>query len=88
MDRDKEVGTSFVSNIGTLLQRNEHIRLTSIDNSDVWASLLHQLSECECYVEVDYFFLGQLTYSASIVTTVAGINHESKSLVSGICANH
>ena len=82
MDRDEQVGIRFVGYVGTLLERNEDVGRTGIDDLDVGILLFEQLSDLEHEFEVEIFLFGDLTDSPGILAAVPGIKHHG---VVGLC---
>ena len=80
MHGDKEIGLVPIGNVGTGMQRDEHIGLTRIDDFYIRAVTFHQSSEGQCDIKIDGFLLGQRTHSTRIMTTMTSVNHQRKLL--------
>ena len=82
---DKEVGLVPVGDVGTGMQRDEHIGLTRVDDLHVRTVTFHQPSEGQCHVQIDGFLLGQRTHGTRIMTTMTCVNDQRKLL--GFCSS-
>ena len=81
MNRDEEICLGVVGNIGARVERNENVRFARINHLHIWAILLHQTTEGECYLKVYFLFFRKTTHSTCIVSTMTRIDYQNKSFV-------
>ena len=88
MYRDKQVGIGAVSNVGTLLQRNEDIRLTGIDDSHIRHIALNIFAKLQCHREIDILFFGNSTKCTRIMTAMTWVDNERETAVGACRCQH
>ena len=88
MYRDKQVGIGAVGDIGTLLQRNEDIRLAGIDNSHIRHIALNIFAKLQCHREIDILFFRNSTKCTRIMTAMTWVDNERETAVGARRCQH
>ena len=81
VDGDKEVGLVAVGDIGTLVERDENIGLTSVYYVNAGTIVFHETSEGESNVEIDILLLGKSAKSSGVMPSMSSVDDEREALL-------
>ena len=87
MNGDEDVGFVFVGNVGTFMQRDEHVGLAGVDDFYVGAVLLHIAAKGQRHIQVDVLLLGPIGTGTSVLSAMSGINDKGELMLFGSIGN-
>ena len=80
VDRDEKVGARTVGDVSALLQGDELVGLTGVDDRHVGTIGFDQLAESQSYAEIDVLFFRKSAHGAGVVPPVPGVDDQLETL--------